>query len=75
MKIKELIEHLSTFDPETNVMFKHIDHTDWMYKLDMGKEDVYLDDPIGEDDDVDDNLYDENFNYIGPKVIVFDLSF
>jgi len=75
MTVQELIQHLNTFPQDTEVMFSHVDHTDYGYKLDMDEKDIFLDDPTGENcEDMDDDLFDEEWNYIGPKVVVFNLD-
>jgi hypothetical protein len=33
MTVKELIDQLGKFDPETQVVCSVMDHTDWGYKL------------------------------------------
>lgn len=75
MTVKELIEHLNTFNPETRVMFSHTDHTDWLSKGDFSPENVYLGDPLSEDsEEIDDDLYDDEWNYIGPQVLLFEVT-
>jgi hypothetical protein len=76
MTVKELIDHLGKFDPQTKVMFSHTDTTDWTVKLDIKKKNVKLGDILSddEDDDVED-LFDDNDKYIGPKVVLFDLEY
>jgi hypothetical protein len=69
MTVKELIEHLNQFDSEAKVIFTHLDHTDWLYKVDMNEWDI----TSGDEED-DEDFYDENDNYIGPKVVEFGLS-
>jgi hypothetical protein len=78
MKIKELKKLLEKFDENTKVMFKYNDQTDYMYKIDLVKCDVYLDDIVC--DNIDDELFDNKklFNdeceYIGKEVLVFHLN-
>ena len=55
MTVKELINHLQQFDSESKVMFSHVDHTDWNYKIEMTEHDVYTDDIIWED--ISDYIY------------------
>jgi hypothetical protein len=75
MNVQELIQHLQQFNPETEVMFSHTDHTDYLYKIDMNKEDVYLDDPVSDDNlELAEELWNGDDDYIGPKVVVFDLN-
>jgi hypothetical protein len=76
MTVKELIDHLGKFDPQTKVMFSHTDTTDWIVKLDMKKKNVKLGDIVSDDyDDEDEELWDDNGKYIGPKVVLFDLEY
>jgi hypothetical protein len=76
MTVKELIDHLGKFDPQTKVMFSHTDTTDWTVKLDIKKKNVKLGDIVSDDeDDEDEELFDDNGKYIGPKVVLFDLEY
>ena len=75
MTVKDLKKHLEQFSDETEVMFSHVDHTDWLYKMDMSEENIYLGDPVSDgDDDEEEELFDEEFNYIGPKVLLFEFN-
>jgi len=40
MTVQELINHLQQFNPNTQVMFSHNDHTDFLYKTNMSVNDV-----------------------------------
>ncbi len=73
MTVKELINHLNKFNPETEVMFSHTDHTDFTYKIEMSEDDICIGNPTWEFDNVPDEMY-ENGEYIGPGVILFDLN-
>jgi hypothetical protein len=76
MTVKELIDHLGKFNPETKVMFSHTDDTDWTSKLDMKKKNVKLGDIVSDDYDEDvEELFDDNDKYIGPKVVLFNLEY
>ena len=76
MTVKELIDHLGKFDPQTKVMFSYTDTTDWTVKLDIKKKNVKLGDIVSDDEDDDDEeLFDDNGKYIGPKVVLFDLEY
>jgi hypothetical protein len=84
MKVKELMEQLSTFDPETEVICSYVDHTDYTYKLPVAA--LVLDSPYDSngysgidgteiDEDGYDDHWDEEGEYIGPNkalVIVLD---
>jgi hypothetical protein len=75
MTVKELIDHLGKFDPQTKVMFSHTDDTDWTSKLDMEKKHVELGDIVSDDYDGEEELWDDNDEYIGPKVVLFNLEY
>jgi hypothetical protein len=75
MTVKELIDHLGKFNPETKVMFSHTDDTDWTSKLDMKKKHVKLGDIVSDDYDDVEELFDDNDKYIGPKVVLFNLEY
>lgn len=86
MNVKELIEQLSKFDPETEVICSCTDPTDYTYKVPIKS--IELDHPwdsngfSGVDgseivnDDYDDNFpWDKEGNYVGSnKVVVIDLG-
>jgi len=76
MTVKELIDHLGKFNPETKVMFSHTDHTDYTSKLYMKKKHVKLGDVLSDDNDDEwGELFNENEKYIGPKVVLFNLEY
>jgi hypothetical protein len=85
MKVKELIEELSKFDPETVVLGMCTDPTDYTYKTPF--ESIELGDPYdtngysGVDDEELDysKCYEENEEtgdetYVGPKVVLLNLG-
>jgi hypothetical protein len=74
MTVKELINHLQQFEQETEVMFSFVDHTDYNYKIDISEDDVLLGDPTSDDSDLPDEMYNEEWDYIGPEVVLFTLS-
>ena len=74
MNVRDLKNLLEKFDENTEVMFSHIDHTDFSYKIKMYVDDIYLDEPTSDHSDIPDKYYDDNFDYIGPKVLVFNLN-
>ena len=74
MNVKELIEHLGQFNPETKVMFSHTDDTDFLYKVNMSVNDVYTGTVLS-DDECDEDLFNDMNDYIGPEVVLFSLSF
>ena len=75
MTVKELIDHLGKFDPQTKVMFSHTDDTDWTSKLDMEKKHVELGDIVSDDYDGEEELWDDDDEYIGPEVVLFNLEY
>jgi hypothetical protein len=77
MKVKELIEILSQQDPETVIYLKNTDPTDYTVKLELQEEDIDLDDDLCSDnfDEDDDDIFDDEGEYIGPKVITFNLDY
>jgi len=85
MKVKDLIEHLSKFDLETEVLGMCTDPTNFTYKVPI--ESITLDDPYdsngysgvdgsemdwGECYDEDEETGEET--YIGSKVVLLDLG-
>jgi hypothetical protein len=75
MTVKELINHLQQFESEAEVMFSHTDHTDFLYKINFYEEDVTLGDVISDEEyDGDSDFFDNEDNYCGPEVILFNLS-
>ena len=53
MTVKELIDRLSKCDPNQRVILEYTDHTDWIYKMEFGKDEI-LDDYemfVGYDDE------------------------
>jgi hypothetical protein len=75
MTVKELINHLQQFESEAEVMFSHTDHTDFLYKINFYEEDVVLGDVISDDPyDGDSDFFDDEDNYCGPEVVLFNLN-
>ena len=84
MKVKDLIEQLSKFDPETEVIGSCTDPTDYTYTVPI--ESVELDSPYdsngysgvdGYEMDDDTEYWsetDDDIEYIGPKVVVINLG-
>jgi len=75
MTVKELINHLQQFNSETEVMFSHTDHTDYVSKINLYEEDVVLGDVVSDDYDGDEELWDDEDNYCGPEVVLFTLNY
>lgn len=74
MTVKQLITHLQQFEQETEVMFSFTDHTDFLYKVNFYEEDVVLGDIVSDDYDGDSDLFDDEDNYCGPEVVLFELN-
>jgi hypothetical protein len=78
MTVKQLIEKLQEFDPETVVVGTCTDPTDFTYINTI--ESVELGDPIDSngnsyfEDEDEDKDYDEEYNYIGPKVVLINIG-
>lgn len=71
MLVKELIKQLSELDPESPVMIDHTDHTDWRYTIDLKRIEV------GEPEyceDENDELFDDECEYIGKPVVLLHLD-
>ena len=53
MTVKELIDRLSKCNPDQRVILDYTDHTDWVYRMEFGEDEI-IDDfemVIGYDDD------------------------
>jgi hypothetical protein len=85
MKVKDLIEQLSKFDPETEVLGMCTDPTDFTYKvpiksIDLGSpfDDSGYSGVDGSESDWDVHYYeDEDMDepeYVGPKVVLLNLG-
>lgn len=81
MKVKDMIEQLSKFDPETEVIGSCTDPTDYNYKVPI--ESIELDDPYdsngfsgvdGSEMEDDVEYWNEHNDYIGPKVVIINLG-
>lgn len=79
MKVKELIEKLKTFNPETEVICSVTDPTDFTYKVPI--DDIRLDSPFDsngdsgvDDSEMEDELWDDEGNYVGEEVVTIDLG-
>jgi hypothetical protein len=78
MNVKQLKKLLEKFDENTKVMFSYNDHTDYLYKVDLTKDDIYLGDihcdNIDEELFSNKKLFNNNFEYIGKEVLIFNLD-
>ena len=79
MKVKDLIEQLSKFDLETEVVGSVIDTTDFTYKVPIDS--IRLDSPFDsngysgvEGSEMRDEFWDNDGEFIGEKVVVIDLG-
>lgn len=85
MNVKELIDKLQQFDPETEVVCSVMDHTDFGYKVPI--QNIELGDPYDEggysaidnsEKDWDECYYENDDTeepvYIGPKCVLIDLG-
>ncbi len=80
MTVKQLIDQLSQFDPNTEVLGMCTDPTDYTYKVQI--ESIELGNPFddngysGVDGSLNDNdeYYDEDDNYVGPKVVLINIG-
>ena len=77
MKVKELIEQLSKFNPETKVFTSTTDSSDFNVTLKLEAEDIYMEDEISGDNVIDDfeDFFDEECEYIGEPILVFHLEY
>lgn len=74
MTVQDLIDHLGQFEPETDVMFSYLDEDDVMYKIFINEGDIMLGDVCSDNRDDDEELIDDQENYIGPEVVLFNLN-
>jgi hypothetical protein len=70
MNVQQLIEQLKRYPADTEVKVTVTDPTDWKYMVDI--ESVEMDEP--QYDDMEDELLDDEGNYIGPKVVIIDIG-
>ena len=75
MTVRELIKHLEQFYSEAEVMFSHTDHTDFTSKINIEEENVVLGDVVSDDYDGESELWDDEDNYCGPEVVLFELKY
>lgn len=79
MTVKQLIEQLSSFNPETEVLGMFTDPTDYTFKTSIKS--IEFDSPYDEngysgvdDSEIEDDHYDDEGEYIGPKVVLINLG-
>jgi hypothetical protein len=77
MTVKELIEHLTQFNPETEVFTSITDPTDYTLTLSLDSKDISLEDELFGDNVFD--TYESQFNdegdYMGKPILVIKLEF
>ena len=56
-------------------MFSHTDHTDFTSKINIEEENVVLGDVVSDDYDGESELWDDEDNYCGPEVVLFELKY
>jgi hypothetical protein len=76
MTVKELIEHLNQFNPETEVFSSITDHTDYILTLSLSSGDVSLEDELSGDNVIDDfeSEFDDEGDYKGKPIVVIKLE-
>ena len=79
MTVKQLIEQLSKFDSETQVIGMCTDPTDYTYKVPI--ESIEFDSPYDENgysgvdgEECDGDVFDDDGDYIGTKVVIINLG-
>ena len=62
MTVQELIDRLSKCNPNQRVILEYVDHTDWVYKMEFGEDEIKDDHEmfVGYDDD-DEDIYEKVF--------------
>ena len=76
MTVKELIEQLQSFDPETRIFTSITDPTDYCLMLELDHQKINLEDePLGDNvfDDYEDDFDDEG-EYTGKPVLIIKLD-
>jgi hypothetical protein len=76
MTVKELIEHLNQFDPETKIFTSITDHTDYVVTLDLDHQKIELEDELFGDNVIDDfeDDFDDEGDYKGKPVLMIKLD-
>ena len=60
MTVKELIDRLSKCDPNQRVILEYVDHTDWVYKMEFGEDEIKDDYEMFIDfDDDDEEIFEK----------------
>ena len=76
MTVKELIQHLTQFDPEIEVVTSITDHTDYVLTLSLESEEVILENELYGDNVYEDfeDKFDEEADYKGKPVLMIKLG-
>jgi len=76
MTVKELIQHLTQFDLEAEVVTSITDPTDFVLTLPLGPGDVTLEDELSGDNVIDDfeSEFDDEGDYKGKPIVVIKLE-
>jgi len=76
MTVKELIEQLKSFDPETRIFTSTTDYTDYVVTLDLDHQSISLEDELSGDNVMDDfeDEFDEEGEYTGKPVLIIKLD-
>jgi hypothetical protein len=60
MTVKELIGRLSKCNPDQRVVLEYVDHTDWVYKMEFGEDEITDDYEMFIDfDDDDEEIFEK----------------
>jgi hypothetical protein len=76
MTVKELMEQLKSFDPETRIFTSITDPTDYVVTLDLDHQGISLEDELSGDNVIDDfeDEFDEEGEYTGKPVLIIKLD-
>jgi hypothetical protein len=76
MTVKELIEQLQQFKPETKIYTSITDPTDYCLTLELDHQKIKLESELFGDNVIDDfeDDFDEEGEYVGDSVLVFKLE-
>ena len=77
MTVKELIEQLQSFDPNTKIFTSITDPSDYTLTLELDHQTITLEDELFGDNVVDDyeDMFDDEGEYVGGSVLVIKLDF
>ena len=77
MTVRELMEKLSTLNPDTKIFTSTMDASDFNVTLELEADDIYMEDEISGDNVCDDfeDQFDDEGEYIGEPVLVLHLEY